>query len=326
MKANLFEIDPSGWGHAAPFGEHELWLDSDRKIVQVVDERAVDSIVGHIRAMKAEAEAAGRTWEGLLVNKDHLLFTNPDADSEAMAWIMDAEKRADGLWLNSKYTTIGTEKIEGGVYKFYSPEFDPSTSEALGGNRKRPMRLVGAAFTNKPNLRGLHPLCNRAAKQPDNPAERLTMNELQQIAEALGLGPDADLAAVIAKAKEVSTSMAEMNKQKQEAEAEAFCNSHKEQIQDVDAVRALYLKDPESAKAWMNSMRKPVAPPAAKPPVTTTVAAQTPAGVLPDGAFRDETGKVWANRLAFHKTLTGGARRKHLREHKAELMALENAE
>ena len=215
MKANLFEVDPSGWGHAAPFGEHELWLDSERKIVQVVDERAVDSIVAHIRAMTAEAEAAGRTWEGLLINRDHLFFTNPNADSEAMGWIMDAEKRSDGLWLNSKYSTTGTEKIEGGIYKFYSPEFDPDSSEALGGNRKRPMRLIGAAFTNKPNLRGLHPLCNRAGKQPDNPAERLTMNELQQIAEALGLGPDADLAAVIAKAKEVSTSMAEMNKQKQ---------------------------------------------------------------------------------------------------------------
>ena len=320
MNAKLFEIDPSGWGHAAPFGEHELWLDKDRRIVQVVDERSVDSIVADIRAQKAAAEAEGREWSGLLINRDHLLFTNPDADSEAMGWIMDAEKRPDGLWINSKWSSEGEKKIEGGIYKFYSPEFDSKTGEILGGDRKRPMRLVGAALTNKPNLRGLHPLCNRAAAEPDKPAERLTMNELQQIAEALGLGPDADLAAVIAKIKEISGAVAEMNKKQKDAEADAFLNSHKEQIQDVAAVRELYLANPDAATRWMNSLKKPVAP---KAPAAVTIPGKTPDAQIPDGAFRDESGKVWANRLAYHETLSGAERKKHLREHKAELLAME---
>ena len=323
MKVNVFEMDPSGWGHAAPFGEHELWINKDRQIIQVVDDRAVDAIVAEIKAQRAAAEAAGREWPGLLINKDHLIFTDPDADSEAMGWIMDAEKRADGLWLNARWSVVGGTKITGGVYKFYSPEFDPASREDLGGNRKRPMRIVGAALTNKPNLRGLHPLCNRAATMPGTPAERLDMNELKQIAAALGLGEDADLAAVIAKIKEGQDREAAAAKAKKEGEAEAFLNSHKEQIQDVAAVRELYLKDPESAQVWMNSLRKPVAPPAKPAPVTTTVAPQTPSGQIPDGAFRDETGKIWANRLAFHETLSGAARKKHLREHKAELLALE---
>lgn len=322
MRVKIFEMDPSGWGHAAPFGEHELWVNKDTRIIQVVDERSVDSIVADIKAQKEAAVSSGKEWSGLLINKDHLLFTNPDADTEAMGWIMDAEKRADGLWLNARWSSEGDTKVSGGVYKFYSLEFDPNTREDLGGERKRPMRIVGAALTNKPNMRGLHPLCNRAATIPGNPEGRNQMNELKEIAVALGLDENADLAAVKAKIKEITDSVVAMNKAKLEGEAEAFCNSHKEQIQDVAAARDLYMKDPETAKAWMNSMRKPVPAPE-KLPVAATVPAKTPEGQIPDGAFKDETGKVWANRLAYHETLTGSARKKHLREHRDELLALE---
>ena len=150
------------------------------------------------------------------------------------------------------------------------------------------------------------------------------MNELKEIAVALGLDENADLAAVKAKIKEITDSVAAMNKAKLEGEADAFCNSNKDRIQDVAAVRGLYMRDPETAKAWMNSLRKPAAPAAPPPPVSATVPAQTPAGQqLPDGAFRDESGKVWANRLVYHNTLTGSARKKHLREHRDDLLALE---
>jgi hypothetical protein len=317
-----FSMDESGWFHAAQFGEHPLRTADGEKIIQVIDDAGVAEMVQWLNAEKKAEEDAGREWAGLLINRDHLYRTNPDADTEAMGWILAAEKRDDGLWLNAKWSIEGERRIAGGVYKFVSPEFDPTSAIPMGESRKRPTRLLGCALTNTPNLRGLHPLCNRAAlAEPEIPAERYEMNELKEIAAALGLGEDADLAAIVAKIKEMADAVAMMNAEKKETEAQAFLNANKELIADADAVKAVYLRDPETAKALLNAVRRP-AP--AKPPVSVAVPARTPEQAAPEGSFRDESGKVWSNRLAFHRTLKGAEAAKHMRAHKAELLRLQS--
>jgi len=46
-----FAVDPSGWFHAAPFGEHPIQV-GDTEVVQVIDEAAVAAIEADIKCKR----------------------------------------------------------------------------------------------------------------------------------------------------------------------------------------------------------------------------------------------------------------------------------
>ena len=66
-----------------------------------------------------------------------------------------------GLWANIRWSDVGKAAVEGGRYRFLSPVWARKDCEELGENRLRPVRLLNAAVTNDPNLKGMVPLSNR---------------------------------------------------------------------------------------------------------------------------------------------------------------------
>jgi phage I-like protein len=196
--------------------------------------------------------------------------------------------------------------------------------EDLGNNRLRPRQLCGVALTNKPNLSGLKPLCNSRTEEtnqqkqsPDNPAERQqAMNELKQIAIALGLGENATLEDVLAK-------LQADREAKLESEAADFVAANKAKIADETVVLNAYKKDPEGTKVLVNAMATPKAEPVRIPP-TLVIAPKTPAASAV--GFSAPDGKVYANKLAYHRTLRGKAQTEFLNANRVELLALERVE
>jgi phage I-like protein len=100
----------------------------------------------------------------------------------ARGWVVAAEARDDGLWGRVDWTDIGRDLVAGHAYRGISPVFahDPK------GNV---LRFLRASLTNTPNLRGIAALHSES--------EGVTM-DLVKLRELLGLGGDADEAAILA--------------------------------------------------------------------------------------------------------------------------------
>jgi hypothetical protein len=114
-----------------------------------------------------KADAAVPNFAGLLVDFDHFSLDDR-ARSEAAGWIVDLVGRETGLWANIRWSDVGEEAVKGGRYRFLSPvwarsdcvDLGPSTGSGQAMARVRPVRLLNAAVTNDPNLKGLVPLAN----------------------------------------------------------------------------------------------------------------------------------------------------------------------
>jgi hypothetical protein len=72
-----------------------------------------------------------------------------------------------GLWARIRWSDVGEEAVKGGRYRFLSPVWSRGDCVDLGNGRVRPVRLLNAAVTNDPNLKGMRPLSNsgRASEQ-----------------------------------------------------------------------------------------------------------------------------------------------------------------
>lgn len=92
------------------------------------------------------------------MDRDHFSH-HQDAPTEAFGWIEEMEKREDGIWGKVRWTSLGLEQIEGGVYRLVSPVF--SDLEWLEGPRARARAIVRVALTNDPNMKGMAPVSNR---------------------------------------------------------------------------------------------------------------------------------------------------------------------
>jgi len=151
-----FRLAEDGWYHLAPFGE---FGHPEEQVRQVIDEAAVRAMVARFW----QEFPAG--WPGLLVDYEHLSH-EPRGSTEAAGWIEGLEGRPDGLWAAIRWSQAGRAAVEGGQYRYLSPTWMREECESLpavnGARRVRPLRLNDAAVTNRPNLRGLTPLSDRA--------------------------------------------------------------------------------------------------------------------------------------------------------------------
>ena len=154
-----FKIPEDGWFQLAPLGE---FPHAAANVIQVVDIEACDAMVARFKA-----DAAIPNFAGLLVDFDHFSLDDR-ARSEAAGWIVDLAGRKTGLWANIRWSDVGEEAVKGGRYRFLSPvwarsdcvDLGPSTNSGQEIRRVRPVRLLNAAVTNDPNLKGLVPLAN----------------------------------------------------------------------------------------------------------------------------------------------------------------------
>jgi hypothetical protein len=68
------------------------------------------------------------------------------------------------LFAKIRWSDVGEEAVKGGRYRFLSPVWNRADCVDLGGGRVRPVRLLNAAVTNDPNLKGMVPLSNRGQR------------------------------------------------------------------------------------------------------------------------------------------------------------------
>jgi hypothetical protein len=158
-----FQMPADGWYQMAPLGE---FAHAAASVVQVVDQDACESMVNRFRA-----EAQVPNFAGLLVDFDHFSLDG-EKRSEAAGWITNLEVRDHGLFGQIRWSDVGEEAVKGGRYRFLSPVWARSDCVDLGNGRLRPVRLLNAALTNDPNLKGMIPLSNSAAAAGNEPCVR----------------------------------------------------------------------------------------------------------------------------------------------------------
>ena len=173
-----FTMPSDGWYQLAPLGE---FAHANAGVIQVIDEEACVAM-----AARFAADAAVANFPGLLVDFDHFSL-NGETRSEAAGWIVGMEYRGPraeggilkteaekiaagdsashiengkGLWAQIRWSDLGEAAVKGGRYRFLSPVWARTDCVDLGGGRVRPVRLLNAAVTNDPNLRGMRPLSN----------------------------------------------------------------------------------------------------------------------------------------------------------------------
>jgi phage I-like protein len=155
-----FTMPPDGWYQFAPMGE---FPHAGADVIQVVDAEACTAM-----SARFKADAAVANFAGLLIDFDHFSMDGSQR-SEAAGWVTDMESRDTGLWGKIRWSDIGEEAVKGGRYRFLSPvwarsdcvDLGPSTGSGQVAARIRPVRMLNAALTNDPNLKGLRPLSNR---------------------------------------------------------------------------------------------------------------------------------------------------------------------
>jgi phage I-like protein len=175
-----------------------------KQFSQVIDEKALDAIV---TAFNREKTASN--FPGLLIDRDHLSHYS-DKETRAAGWVMNIEKREDGLWAMPKWTSEGAAEISNGIYRMVSPVLtngEEVGQTADGIARVRPGRFIRLALTNDPNIKGMQPLANRRSDETDH-----SMDYKSLLLNMLGLADNADDASVTTAVANAKAKMASPGK------------------------------------------------------------------------------------------------------------------
>lgn len=260
-RANSLPDD--GWYHVAPFGEFSVKTADGKRILQVLDQRAI----------KAMAERLIEDGGPLLVDYDHFSY-DTEKPSEAAGWIYELDAREDGLWARIEWTDTGSAAVMNKRYRFVSPVWYPDECEAVANQADaiRPLRLDSIALTNSPNLKGMRPLSNRGtADEPlkHRAEERKPMKELITL---LGLKEDATPEAIVNSVTALKTSadeavaltnraetaegkLAAAETKQLEADADAFCVKYADSIQNRDQVREQFIANRAGTETLFGAMK-----------------------------------------------------------------------
>ncbi|MBC8205550.1 MAG: hypothetical protein H8E68_00150 [Kiritimatiellaeota bacterium] len=250
-----FELPKDGWHQLAPLGE---FPHAAAGITQIIDEAACQHMVTAFETIKNASE----NFPGLLIDFDHFSL-DAAKHSEAAGWITDLrfstpssdlcpQSSGSGLFAQIRWSDTGEAAVVGGRYRFLSPVWAKSDCEDLGNDRLRPVRLLNAAVTNDPNLKGILPLSNRKSDEPVdsaslsrsslNPKEKTMQPVLDALLNKLNLSADtseADLIAAIEnmatpdettaltnRAETAETSLADLQTAQLETDADAFLEAN----------------------------------------------------------------------------------------------------
>ena len=195
-----YRLPDDGWYHIAPFGE---FPHTGASVIQVIDKEACIAM-----AARFATDANTPNFPGLLVDFDHFSLDG-EKRSEAAGWILGLENRENGLWAQIRWSDLGEETVKGGRYRFLSPVWARTDCVDLGNGRVRPVRILNAAVTNDPNLKGMVPLSNRAEgesvdfqtlnRRTTNQGDRNMKAVIEKLVNHLGLAADATEAVILEK-------------------------------------------------------------------------------------------------------------------------------
>ena len=190
---------------------------------QVLDRQAIETM-----ASKFKGE--------ILVDYEHHSH-DMDKTTTAAGWIQNVEVRDDGLYAKIRWSKSGREAIEGGDYRFISPEFPVNELEHLGGNRYRATSLTGAGLTNRPGLDKIKPLSNRnggATSTSPHSSQNKTTNTMEHkliLCSLLGLAATATDEAIQNRVTEFKDE--QKTRDNQIAELETGKNREKEHLEQL---------------------------------------------------------------------------------------------
>lgn len=295
-----FELPEDGWYQLAPLGE---FPHATAGVTQVIDEAACARMVTAFE----NARAAAGNFPGLLIDFDHFSL-DATKHSEAAGWITDLKfsspssdlcpqfsgNNPSGLFARIRWSDTGEAAVKGGRYRFLSPVWAKSDCEDLGNHRLRPVRLLNAAVTNDPNLKGILPISNRNSAEPvdsasldkstgalvsrPNQQEKPMQPVIDALLNKLNLPADAaqeaiiaaianiaspeDVAALTNRAETAETRLAGFQTAQLEADADAFIEAHAAVIENRDDVRAQFIENRTLTEAVFKNLKapKPVTP------------------------------------------------------------------
>lgn len=195
-----FRLPDDGWYQITPLGD---FPHPGAGVIQVIDQEACIAM-----AARFVADAKAPNFPGLLIDFDHFSLDG-EKRSEAAGWILGLENRDSGLWAQIRWSDLGEEAVKGGRYRFLSPVWARSDCVDLSGGRVRPVRILNAAVTNDPNLKGMVPLSNRAESETvdsqtlnrwaNNQGDRSMKAVIEKLVNHLGLAADATEALILEK-------------------------------------------------------------------------------------------------------------------------------
>lgn len=220
----------------APFGEYDNITTDGRRVTQICDKKAFESIVQNFE-------------KELIVDFEHQSETTDD--SSAAGWIMNV--RVDdvrGLVGDIKVSSKGAEALNGLTYRFGSPAFRLDETD-------RPAKLLSFALTNRPAMEDIDKVYNTQPKQD------VSKSMSEKILNALGLPADATedmaLESIKGLVDSVEAKKAEEAEKAQDAEAEAFVADLPAEIHDT--IKDAFKKDAELVKTVINSVKPQFAKP-----------------------------------------------------------------
>jgi phage I-like protein len=159
-------------------------------VITTVDGRGPYRIADAGRLASTSLQAAGGQFP---IDENHAtdLAAPKGGAAPARGWAVELQARADGIYGRVEWTKSGAALMGDRAYRFISPVFTHDRAGNVTG-------LLRASLTNTPNLRGM------AALHAEN-----NMDLLAELRKLLGLGDDADEAAIIAKIKSLNEKPAE---------------------------------------------------------------------------------------------------------------------
>lgn len=280
-------LPADGWYHVVPIGEFYVKLDDGRKVLQVIDQKAIKAMLDR-KLLE----------DDLLVDYEHFSY-DADKTSEAAGWLKELEVRVDGLWARIEWTDAGEPAVKNKRYRFVSPVWYPEDCEPVENkaNALRPLRLDTIALTNAPNLKGMRPLSNRGAGNDPlvNSHTATKGKQMKQVCALLGLSTDASEESVVEKVTALQNRAADADALKNRAEtaegklkaaetkqletdADAFCDEHAEHIGNRETIRAQFIANREGTEAMFAAMKTAAAKPTGTAPIHNR---QQPAGKEP---------------------------------------------
>jgi len=135
-----------------------------------------------VDAAKIAAASLAASGGRLPIDENHAtdLSAPRGGPSPARGWVVELEARGDGLWGRVEWTAEGRRLVEGRAYRHISPVITHDAKGHVG-------RLLRAALTNAPNMRGMVAL-----------NQEIFMDLMMKLRKALGLADDAGEDAIIA--------------------------------------------------------------------------------------------------------------------------------
>lgn len=163
-------------------------------LIKTVDKRGPYKIADAAKLIQASLNAHhGR----IPVDENHAtdLAAPTGGPSPARGWIVEMQPRSDGIYGRVEWSSAGAALMSEKAYRYISPVFIVDKAGTV-------LDMPRVSLTNTPNLLGMAALHSQ---------ETNDMDLLTQLRNILGLGADADEAAVLAKLKDALTSSAAMN-------------------------------------------------------------------------------------------------------------------